>query len=377
MSWKETTSMTLRTEFTALARGQGVSVSELARRFGISRKTAYKWLARASTDEPLSDRSRRPRTSPTRTDEDIAQALVELRRAHPCWGGRKLHQVLLDRGHTDVPAASTITHILRRHGLIPQRTGGHGGTWKRFEHASPNDLWQMDFKGTIAVGNGRCDPLTVLDDHSRYNLVLRATPDMRSATVQAVLTDTFRRHGLPLRMNMDNGSPWGSPSGHSRGLSELSLWLVRVGIRVSFSTPAHPQTNGKDERFHRSLKAEVVTGRVFNDHAHVQRAFDTWRDIYNTVRPHQGIGMAVPSARYRPSPRPFPEVLPAIDYSPHDLVVTVQSNGVVKFKGRTLKVSKALRGLPIALRPDDAQDGVYTLYFSHHRLTRIDLRETT
>jgi transposase len=140
MPWKETTSMTLRTEFTALARGQGVSVSELARRFGISRKTAYKWLARASTDEPLSDRSRRPRTSPTRTDEDIAQALVELRRAHPCWGGRKLHQVLLDRGHTDVPAASTITHILRRHGLIPQRTGGHGGTWKRFEHASPNDL---------------------------------------------------------------------------------------------------------------------------------------------------------------------------------------------------------------------------------------------
>lgn len=204
--------MTLRTEFTTLAQGHGVTVAELARRFGISRKTAYKWLARVRADEPLIDRSRRPRSSPTRTDTVIEQALVELRQAHPCWGGRKLRQVLLDRNHTDVPAPSTITHILRRHGLMPERATGHGGTWKRFEHASPNDLWQMDFKGTIAVGAGRCDPLTVLDDHSRYNLVLRATPDMRSATVQAVLTDTFRRHGLPVRMNMDNGSPWGSPS---------------------------------------------------------------------------------------------------------------------------------------------------------------------
>ena len=135
-------------------------------------------------------------------------------------------------------------------------------------------------------------------------------------------------------MNRDNGSPWGSPSGQSRGLSELSLWLVRVGIQVSFSTPAHPQTNGKDERFHRSLKAEAVTGRVFTDPAHVQRAFDEWRDIYNTVRPHQGIGMVVPSKRYRPSPRPFPEVLPAIEYSPHDHVVMVQSNGSLNSKAR-------------------------------------------
>ena len=370
--------MTLRTEFTALAQGHGVTISELARRFGISRKTAYKWLARVRAEEPMTDRSRRPQSSPTRTNEVIEQALVELRRAHPCWGGRKLHQVLIDRHQTNVPAPSTITHILRRHGLMPEQTAGQGRPWKRFEHESPNDLWQMDFKGTIAVGTGRCDPLTVLDDHSRYNLVLQATPDMRSATVQAVLTDTFRRHGLPVRMNMDNGSPWGSPSGQSRGLSGLTLWLVRVGIQVSFSMPAHPQTNGKDERFHRSLKAEVVTGRVFADHAHahVQRAFDEWRDIYNTVRPHQGIGMVVPSTRYRPSSRPFPEVLPAVEYSPHDHVVMVQWNGVVKFKGQTLKVSNALRGMHIAFRSHDTQEGVYTLYFAHHRLMQIDLRET-
>jgi transposase InsO family protein len=376
MPWKEATPMSLRSEFVALAKGHGISVTELAHRFGISRKTAYKWLRREAASEPLIDRSRRPRCSPMQTAEVYERAVVALRQQHPCWGGRKLHRVLLNQGHDEVPAPSTITHILRRHGLMPgSQVAGGPKPWQRFEHASPNDLWQMDFKGTIAVGTGRCDPLTVLDDHSRYNLVLQATPDMRGATVQRALTETFRRYGLPVRMNMDNGSPWGSPGGDSRGLSELSLWLVRLGIRVSFSTPAHPQTNGKDERFHRSLKAEVINGRAFVDHAHVQQAFDTWRAIYNDMRPHEAIGMVVPSARYRPSPRRFPEVLPAIDYAPHDTVLIVLSNGVVKFQGHYMKVSKALRGLPVAARPRETEDGVYELYFSHHRLATIDMRE--
>jgi len=209
----------------------------------------------------------------------------------------------------------------------------------------------MDFKGTIAVGTGRCDPLTVLDDHSRYNLVLQATPDTRTATVQAALTAAFRRYGLPQRMNMDNGSPWGSPGGDSRGLSALSLWLVRLGIQVSFSTPAHPQTNGKEERFHRSLKAEVLLGRHWRDRAHLQRALDDWRAIYNHRRPHEGVGMCVPGARYQPSRRRFPDTLPPIAYGADDHVLTVRWGGWTTFQGRSMKVSNALRGLPIAVRP--------------------------
>ena len=374
MPWKEHTSMTLRTEFIALARNEDVNLSELARRFGISRKTAYKWLARAKAGQPLSDRSRRPRASPTRTDASLEQAVIALRRSYPSWGGRKLRQVLLDRGHTDVPAPSTITHILRRHGLMPERDAARSQPWQRFEHDAPNDLWQMDFKGTIALGRGRCDPLTVLDDHSRYNLALSAIPDMRSATVQKVLTDTFRRYGLPVRMNMDNGSPWGSPRGHSRGLTVLSIWLVRLGIRVSFSRPAHPQTNGKDERFHRTLAGEVLNGRAFTDRTQLQRAFDHWREIYNTVRPHDSLGLATPSTRYRTSGRAFPSTLAPITYAPDDMVVAVRANGVVPFKGRIVKVSCALRGLPVAFRPDAYNDGCYSLYFAHHHLTRIDLR---
>ena len=376
MPWKEATPMSLRKEFVAMAHGHGVSVTELARRFGISRKTAYKWLHREAEGESLADRSRRPYTSPARTSEATTAAVLALRRQHPCWGGRKLHRVLCNEGHRNVPAPSTITHLLHRHGLIVAGAPGTPRPWQRFEHAAPNDLWQMDFKGTVAVGQGRCDPLTVLDDHSRYNLVLHATTDMRTATVQDVLTATFRRYGLPVRMNMDNGSPWGSPGGDSRGLSALSLWLVRLGIQVSFSAPAHPQTNGKDERFHRSLKAEVLLGRTWTDRAHVQRAFDAWRAIYNHRRPHAGIGLAVPGARYRPSPRRFPETLPPIEYAPDDIVRTVRWGGRVIFQGRSLKVSNALHGLPIALRPAPDDDGVYILYFMHHRLATLDMRES-
>lgn len=376
MPWTEATSMSLRSEFVALAESHGLSVSELARRFGISRKTAYKWLQRAAAGEPMQDRSRRPQASPRRTADTLETQVVALRRQHPCWGGRKLARVLLNHGHDPVPAPSTITHILRRHGLLSTDAEGVPLRWQRFEHAAPNALWQMDFKGTVQLGAGRCDPLTVLDDHSRYNLALRAVPDMRTATVQAALTQTFRRYGLPLRMNMDNGSPWGSPSGDSYGLSHLSLWLVRLGIHVSFSAPAHPQTNGKDERFHRSLKAEVLNGSAFIDRAHLQRALDRWRTIYNQIRPHEGIAMAVPQARYRPSARTFPEVLPAIEYAPQDHVLRVQANGLVTFHGHPWKVSNALYGHLIAARPRDDQDGLYDLYFAHHRLTTIDLNYT-
>lgn len=375
MPWKEATPMSQRTELVALARSQAISVSELARRFGVSRKTVYKWMDRHAAGEPLSDRSRRPEHSPLKTAAAIEQAVVALRRQHPCWGGRKLAKVLINRGYEAVPAPSTVTDMLRRHGLLTlaSTTPPHG--WHRFEHASPNDLWQMDFKGPIHVGQGRCDPLTVLDDHSRYNLALRATTDQRAGTVQTVLTQVFRQYGLPLRMNMDNGNPWGIPSGQSRHLSSFAIWLVRLGIELSWSAPAHPQTNGKDERFHRSFQAEVVRGRALVDVDHAQQAFDRWRTIYNEIRPHQGIGMAVPADRYRPSPRAFPETLPSIEYAPQDIVLRVRQRGRVTLLGRHLQVSTALAGHLIAARPRDTQDGLYDLYFSHQRIDEIDLSD--
>ena len=374
MPWHEVSVVEQRLEFVHLAQQQGVSLAELCRRFGISRVTGYKWLERAESGQGLTDRSRRPQSSPRRTPEQIAEQVLALRRQHPAWGGRKLAHRLMRLGFEEVPAPSTITHILRRHGLISSEQSAAATPWQRFEHAAPNDLWQIDFKGDFAAGNRRCHPLTVLDDHSRYNLILQACSSQNTPEVRSHLTRGFQRYGLPVRINADHGQPWGSPAAE-HGLSQLSIWLIRLGIRLSFSGIRHPQTNGKDERFHRSLKAEVLHNQAFQSLDQAQRAFNRWRPVYNQQRPHEGIGYAVPADRYQPSPRRFPGKLPPIEYGPDDQVAVVGWNGQVRFKGRRLKVSNALKDLPIALRPSASRDGHYDLYFCHHRFAHIDLHK--
>ena len=362
--------MVQRQEFVRLAQCKALTVAELCRRFGISRKTGYKWLKRA---EDLHEHSRRPRCSPTRTAAPMEQRVVALRERHRVWGGRKIARRLRDLGLAEVPHPNTVTHILQRHGLIEPRRPGEGARYQRFEHAQPNALWQMDFKGDFALDQGRCYPLTVIDDHARYNVVLHACSGQNRGQVQPVLIQAFRRYGLPERINTDNGQPWGSPSAE-HGLSQLTLWCIRLGIRVSFSAPAHPQTNGKDERFHRTLKAEVLAGRHFHDLHQAQAAFDAWRPIYNHERPHDALDLKVPASRYQPSARAYPEQLPAIQYGPSDAVVKVGCNGVVRFKGRRLKVSSALKDQPIAFRPSH-RDGHYEVYFCHQRICSLDLNE--
>jgi len=377
MPWHEETRMSLREEFVRLAKQEVIPFAALCQRFGVSRTTGYKWLHRANGEahEDFADRSRRPHSSPTQTAPEIAEAVVALRLKHPAWGGRKIARVLANEGYGAIPAPSTITHILRRQGVLFPRKTGEGAVYRRFEHARPNQLWQMDFKGYFSIRQGRCEPLTILDDHSRYNLALTALRTTHTRPVQQVLADTFRRYGLPERINTDNGQPWGSPSAQRHGLSQLSIWLIRLGIRISFSRPAHPQTNGKDERFHRTLKAEVLDQQAFSDLQQVQQVFDEWRHIYNHRRPHEALALDVPASRYQPSPRSFPEQLPTIEYSPDDYVTVVKANGMVRFKRCPVKVSKALRGLPIAFRARYPQEDVFDLYFCHHRIGSINLKE--
>ena len=207
MPWQHVTPMSQRKEFVKLARIEGANRARLCARFGISRKTGYKWLARYRREgEPgLADRSRRPQNSPGETPPALVAAVLRLRERHPAWGGRKLRARLMALGHTPVPAASTITAILRRHGLIDPEESAKHKAWQRFEAEAPNDLWQMDFKGHVAVAGGRCHPLTVLDDYSRYAVGLEACANERWTTVRECLTAIFRRYGLPRKMLMDNG----------------------------------------------------------------------------------------------------------------------------------------------------------------------------
>jgi transposase InsO family protein len=367
--------MHLRHEFVLLAQQEGVNRRELCRRFNISPKTAYKWIARFQQQGQagLADQPRRPTSSPSQTEPSLEAAVIALRRQHPAWGGRKISSRLATLGHPPL-APSTITAILHRHGLITQTATDAATSWQRFEHAEPNALWQIDFKGYVTTPAGPCHPLTMLDDHSRYNLMLAACSHTHSQAVQALLTTCFQRYGLPVRMNADNGPPWGSPSQPEHGITCLTVWLIRLGIRVSHSRPHHPQTNGKEERFHRSLKAEVLNGRSFDNLQQAQIAFDQWRTVYNQERPHEALAMATPVTRYRPSARAFPAALPAIEYGSDDRVVTPGWNGSLKFERRTLKVSSALKGLPIAFRPLPQQDGCYDVYFCHQRFMHVDLR---
>jgi transposase InsO family protein len=375
MSWKEASVRSLRKEFVKLASQAGANVRELCRRFGISSRAAYKWMRRYQQhgEAGLEDQSRRPRQSPHRSAPEVEQVVLSVRDQHPAWGARKIGARLEALGQRPIPAASTIHAILKRQGRIDPAESAKHQPWQRFEQEAPNQLWQMDFKGHFALGTGeRCHPLSVLDDHSRYALCLAACHNQQAETVQQHLTETFRRYGLPERLLMDNGSPWGDDA--QTPYSVLGVWLLRLGIGVSHGRPYHPQTQGKEERFHRTLEAEVLQGRVYADFGRIGQRFDQWRDTYNHERPHEALGMAVPGSRYQISRRPFPEVLPAIEYGPADQVRKVQRTGRISFQNREVRISKAFRGYPVALRPT-AQDGLWEVYFCTHKIAQIALKE--
>jgi transposase InsO family protein len=376
MAWIPKALMDIKQDFVKLALQEGANRRELCRRFGISAKTAYTLLARYAKEGQAAyvPRSRKPHSSPTRTAPDVENAVTALRREHPAWGGRKIAQRLADLGMVNVPPASTITAILHRHGLITPAASSAAQHWQRFEHDLPNSLWQIDFKGYFETTAGKCHPLTLLDDHSRFNLALQACARPDTPSVQSHLIGVFQRYGLPVRINADNGGPWGSPRLAAHGLSELSVWLIRLGIKVSHSAPYHPQTNGKIERFHRSLKAEVLAGRNFADLAQAQSAFEHWRGIYNQQRPHDALGLQTPASRYCPSLTRYTSSLAPVEYAQQDTVALVKWNGEVHFKGYQLRVSSALHKLPIAFRPDALQDGCYDVFFCHHRFMRLDLK---
>lgn len=371
MPWNEVSIVDQRREFVRLATQEGANRRELCRRFGIHPDTAYKWIGRWVADGELADRSRRPNTSPAQTTGAIEAAVLCVREEHPAWGARKIARCL-ERTGLAPPAISTIHQILRRHGRIGERAGPSGSSYQRFEMEAPNLLWQMDFKGWIRLGNGvRCHPLTVLDDHSRYSIGLEACVDEQGSTVRTRLESMFRHYGLPDAFFVDNGTPWGDASGHS--WTRFGVFLLKLDIRLLHSRPYHPQSRGKNERFHRSLKAEVFALNTFRDLKQVQRALDLWREVYNFERPHQALDQNVPASRYQPSPRTMPDRLPEIVYDEGEIVRTVPTNAYVRFKGRGWKVPQAFCGERIAIRPLST-DGNFGIFFASHQIAAIDLR---
>ena len=271
-----------------------------------------------------------------------------------------------------MPAASTITRILWRHGKIDPQEAAKHRPYQRFEKPAPNDLWQMDFKGEFACRNGRdCYPLTVLDDHSRYALGLVACANTQLVTVQQALIGIFRRYGRPQAMLCDNGPPWGSGQ-TTGGWSRLGVWLLRLDIELLHGRPWHPQTQGKDERFHRTLDRELLAGRDVRDLADAQALFTPWRDLYNRVRPHEALDLATPASRYRPSDRSYPQTLPTIEYDSDESVRRVHRNGYFAFQGRQCWLSEVFGRESIALRPGGRQ-GLWHVCYGRHWIGTLDL----
>jgi transposase InsO family protein len=363
--------MSERQEFVRLASQEGANLSALCRGFGISRKTGYKWLARyrAAGEAGLLDQSRRPHQSPTRTASELEAAVLAVRAAHPAWGGRKL-KAWLERRGTPAPSPSTITAILDRHRVLRADDAAIQRPWQRFAAAAPNDLWQVDFKGVVRLERGDAFPLSILDDHSRFALGLFACSDQQQPTVQAHLSSLFARYGLPRRILTDNGPPWGAAG--QDGITALEAWLIRLGIRISHGRFYHPQTQGKVERFHGTLAAEVLRGPSLPDLPTCQQTFDLWRDCYNLERPHDALALAVPLDCYIPSPRQLPQELPPVVYGPDDAVRKVKAHGVISYRGRAYFVGRGFAGLPVAVRRTRDPGHVH-VYFCHQRIKDLAL----
>ncbi len=373
MPWKERTPMSLREEFVASVLSCEQSMSALCRRYHISRKTGYKWLKRAQSGSPLEDHSRRPHTIGNRTAPEMEALILDCRAAHPAWGPRKLKRFLEDRGTDGLPSKSTIANILQRNGCIDPAEAQKHTPWKRFERSYPNALWQMDFKGEFCMLDGnKCYPLTILDDHSRYSLCLEAMENQRYERFYPVFTRVLQEFGLPREILCDHGKPWSDSKG---GITQFDVWMMQLGILPIHGRMLHPQTQGKEERFHRTMKAELLKHRPMLDLGDAQKAFASWRQEYNYERPHEALDMNCPIHRYTPSKRTMPETLKEPEYDAGTKLRKVNYKGYVSILRKRYYLSEALVGKLLSLR--DGADDTVILSYGAFDIARIRLDENT
>lgn len=340
-------------------------VSELAQRYGVSRKTAYKWLKRFEEEGPGGLQERAPVAEEVwnRTETTVEEALVAFRKKHVDWGPRKILDVLGKR-QPDVewPATSTVAAILKRNGLVEgrrrRRREGHPGP-PAGEPQAPNEVWGMDFKGQFRTRDRRyCFPFTVTDLASRYLLCCDGYLSIRGEEVRTSLERVFRQHGMPEAIRSDNGAPFAS---HALGrLSTLSVWWVRLGIPPELIEPAHPEQNGRHERMHRTLKAATARPPQA-DLAAQQRRFEAFRVEFNTVRPHEGLHDATPASCYAPSPRPYARTLAPVEYPGHFERRLVSRNGGIRWNSQWVNVSHLLAELEVGF--EEIDDGLWDVYF--------------
>lgn len=356
---------------------EGDSISELARWYGVSRKTVYKWVERFEQIGPagLEDQSRAPQHHPHALSAQLERAILEWKAKKPTWGAPKIHAKLLE-GEADCPSESTVSNVLARHGLSRQKRRRWRATPSEspLSHCQgPNELWCADFKGYFKTGDGqRCDPLTVSDAYSRYLLCCRAlSGGTGSPVVKPLFIATFREYGMPEAIRTDNGAPFASIG--LGGLSALSVWWIDLGIRLERIEPGCPEQNSRHERMHRTLKEEVASPPRPTI-ALQQEAFDVFQPEYNQERPHEALGQKPPASVYVPSARDYPERMPQQRGYPEDWAKrTVRPGGRIRWQGQEVNITRALCGREIGLKA--VGEGRWAIYYETLELGVWDQRK--
>jgi len=367
MAWKETCRMEERFRFIEEFGGEvEPSLASVCRRYGVSRRTGYKWLRRYAAEglEGLRDRPTRALVQTQQLPLELEDLIVKLREAHPDWGPKKLRVLLSSRWTAILPAESTVGEVLKRRGLIrPKRRRvavkrGDGGM---LNCSAPNEVWCTDFKGHFQLGNGcRCHPFTLTDGDSRYLLRCQGLTSEKGEGVRQELTQAFVEFGMPDRLRSDNGPPFGAQA--PGGLSRNAIWLIQLGITPDFITPSHPEQNGRLERFHRTLK-DATASPPKEDMPRQQQAFDHFGREYNDERPHEALGQVPPKQRYEPSQRVFTGKLQTPEYQDAD-VRWVGANGMVSYQGKVFSAGRLLAKQPVAFR--QVADGVHDVRYGPH-----------
>ncbi len=367
MSWETKTVMEQREEFVEEARAGQETVSALCRKYGISRKTGYKWIHRAAEGLQLCDQSRRPHQQPSKTAGEIEQEIIQMRRTHPTWGGKTIRAALEAAGVKGLPSDKTCCNILKRNGLVNPAEAAQHTPYQRYEKHHCNEMWQTDFKGDFLLGNGiRCYPLTILDDHSRFSI--RIDPKDSASGVKDSFILAFQEYGLPNSVLSDNGAQFAGPH---KGLSLFERFLMDLDVLPIHGKPLHPQTQGKIERFHRTLKQEALRTTPANLEE-ARARLENWRWLYNEVRPHHALGLKTPASIYQPSTRAYYIPKPYI-YDTGAKLIKVNNWGYLRFGPVRLFLSESMADTKVEVR--FAENDTFSVIYRNYIIASVDAVE--
>lgn len=371
MSWGVRTVEETREEFVLLAK-KSKNFSVLCREFGITRRTGYKWVNRALKEnlhscDRFSNRSTAPKHVANKTSSDIEALVLDVRKENPAWGGKTIRKVLENAGCDALPCVKTCNNILKRNGCIDPEESIKHKPYQRFEREECNQLWQTDFKGDFLLQDGsRCFPLTILDDHSRYSIMIDAKPD--KIGVKDSFRQAFFSFGMPDAILSDNGAQF---AGFRGGYTTFERWLMDHEILPIHGRIMHPQTQGKIERFHRTMNQELLKNACFTDLVEADQEFQRWRRKYNEVRPHEALGMKPPAQVYTPSTRQYTDEIEKFEYSGHYQVYKVNNWGYLRWASSRIYLSETMANTYLEIRPSECSDSFIVCY-RQFKIAQID-----